>query len=56
MKVVKSWQNDVRSMFGMNLQGTDLKVDSATWLPRMSLDDAMSLAKTYDGGAGVTKP
>lgn len=56
VKVAKSWQNDVRSMFGMNLQGSDLKVNSATWLPRMSLEDAMSLAKTYDGGAGVTRP
>jgi len=56
VKVVKSWQNDVRSMFGMNLQGTDLKADSATWLPRMDLEDVMTLAKTYEGAAGVTKP
>lgn len=56
VKVAKTWQNDVRSMFGLNLQGSDLNVDSATWLPRMSLEDAMSLAKTYEGGAGVTKP
>lgn len=56
VKVAKTWQNDVRSMFGMNLQGSDLNVDSATWLPRMSLADAMSTAKTYDGGAGVTPP
>lgn len=56
VKVAKSWQNDVRSMFGLNLQGSDLNVDSATWLPRMSLSDAMSAAKTYDGGAGVKAP
>jgi len=56
VKVVKSWANDVRSMFGWNLIGTDLDVDSPVWLPRLSLDDAMATAKFYDDLAGVKQP
>jgi len=46
VKVIDSWANDVRGFFGWNLQGTDIDADSATWLPRMSLDDAMTTART----------
>lgn len=46
VRVVESWQNDVRGFFGWNLQGTDLDVDSAVWLPRLSLEDAVAAAKS----------
>ncbi len=56
VKVVEHWANDVRSMFGWNLIGTDLNVDSPVWLPRMSLEDAMATAKYYEDMAGVKTP
>ena len=56
VKVVEHWANDVRSMFGWNLIGTDLNVDSPVWLPRMSLEDAMATAKYYEDMAGVKQP
>ena len=56
VKVVKHWANDVRSMFGWNLIGTDIDADSPIWLPRMSLEDAMATAKYYDDMAGVKQP
>jgi len=55
VKVVDHWTNDVRSLFGWNLIGTDLDVDSAVWLPRLSLDDAVAAA-IKEGDAGVNKP
>ena len=56
VKVVDSWANDVRGLFGWNLQGTDLDVDSAVWLPRLSLEDAMAAALYYENTAGVKTP
>lgn len=56
VKVVKHWANDVRSMFGWNLIGTDIDADSPVWLPRMSLEDAMATAKYYEDIAGVKQP
>ena len=56
VKVVKHWANDVRSMFGWNLIGTDIDADSPVWLPRMSMEDVMATAKFYDDLAGVKKP
>ncbi|NNE58951.1 MAG: right-handed parallel beta-helix repeat-containing protein [Hellea sp.] len=56
VQVVAGWNNDVRSMFGLNLIGTDLNVDSPVWLPRLSLDDALSTARFYGDLAGVKTP
>jgi len=56
VKVVDSWTNDVRGLFGWNLQGTDLDVDSAVWLPRLKLEDAMASALYYENMAGVKTP
>ncbi len=56
VKVINSWNNSVRSMFGLNLKGTDLNVDSPVWLPRMSLKDALSVALYYEDMAGVKTP
>ena len=43
-------------MFGWNLQGTDLNVDSDVWLPRLSIDDAMNVALRVNGLYGVFLP
>ena len=56
VEAVDSWTNDVRSFFGWNLVGTDLDVDSAVWLPRMSLDDAFAVARLFEGRYGVEAP
>lgn len=57
VQVVESWANDVRAMFPwMNLMGTDLDVDSAVWLPRMSIADALAVAVLVDGQYGVYWP
>jgi hypothetical protein len=56
VQAVDAWTNDVRSFFGWNLVGTDLDVDSAVWLPRMSLDDAFNVARRFEGRYGVEAP
>ena len=56
VKVVESWANDVRGFFGWNLQGTDVDADSAFWLPRLSIDDALAVATMYNGKYGVSTP
>jgi hypothetical protein len=56
VQAVDAWFNDVRSFFGWNLVGTDLDVDSAVWLPRMSLDDAFKVARMFEGRYGVEAP
>lgn len=55
VKAVKGWQNDVRSMFGLNLKGTNLDIESPVWLPRMTLKEAISAAQFYEDHAGVLK-
>lgn len=47
VKAVDSWQNSVRGMLGLNLKGTDLKVDSEVWLPRLQPDDALKCAGAF---------
>ncbi len=56
VQVVEGWANSVRSMFGWNLIGTDLNVDSPVWLPRLSLADALAVAVRVDGTYGVFQP
>jgi len=56
VKVVKHWANDVRSVFGWNVIGTDIDADSPVWLPRMTMEDAIATAKFYDNLAGVKSP
>src|SRR5690606_3006477 len=48
VQAVDSWVNDVRSLFGLNLQAADLDVDSDVWLPRMSIADALAVAVRID--------
>jgi hypothetical protein len=56
VEAVDAWYNDLRSILGMNLVGTDLDVDSAVWLPRMSLEDVFQIARLYSGQYGVNSP
>ncbi len=56
VQAVDSWQNDVRSIFGLNLVGNDLSVDSAVWLPRISIDDVLAVAGPYLDQYGASIP
>lgn len=57
VQAVDSWSNDVRSIFGLNLEGTSISIDSDVWLPRMELDDAMNVLGRYmDDSFGVYTP
>ncbi len=46
VKTKDNWQNDLRSMLGLNKQGTDIKADSDVWLHRLSVDDAVTAGMT----------
>lgn len=50
VKAKDGWQNDVRSMLGLALQGTDVKADSDVWLHRMAIDDAVKAGLQKVGG------
>ena len=56
VKAVNSWMNEVRSFWGVNVRGNDLNADSDVWLPRMSLEDALSVAGRYNNLYGTFKP
>lgn len=56
VQAVDSWANDVRSIFGLNQQGTNISIDSAVWLPRMSLEDVMTVAGRYMDAYGPFYP
>lgn len=52
-----NWQNDVRRMLGLNLQGGDLDIKVDVWLPRLSLDDALKAgSKKFNEKYGCEKP
>lgn len=57
VKVKDGWQNEVRSMLGLAVSGTDVKADSDVWLHRMTIDDAIKAgAKKYAGKYGCQNP
>ena len=56
VQVIDSWQNDMRAAFGLNLQGTDLNVDSDVWLPRLELEDAFNAIGIYRDSYGTYYP
>jgi hypothetical protein len=56
VKVGATGANALRSMLGMNLQGSDLKVDSEVWLPLIKPDDALKAGLAQYGGRGCQKP
>ena len=53
--VANTGANQVRSILGLPVQGSTLKLDSDVWLPRLKLADAIVAATRY-GDAGPTKP
>lgn len=46
IKPQKTRANALRSILGLNLQADDIKADSPIWLPRMSVDDAVSVVSS----------
>lgn len=56
VKVGATGANALRSMLGMNLQGSDLKIDSEVWLPLITPDDALKAGLAQYDGRGSTKP
>ncbi len=55
VKVANTGANQVRSILGLPVQGSTLKLDSAVWLPRLQLKDALAAATRYHD-AGPTRP
>jgi hypothetical protein len=56
VRVSNTYENAWRSMLGLNLQGSDLALDSDVWLPRMSLEDAFAIIGRYNDSYGVFIP
>ncbi len=57
VEVIDNWENSVRSILGLNLQGTNLTVDSDVWLPRLALEDALAAGSSkYAGLYGCRSP
>lgn len=57
VKAKNNWQNDVRSMLNLPLQGTDLKLDTPVWLHRIDTDGALACGlASYQDGAGCQNP
>jgi hypothetical protein len=56
VEAVDAWYNDIRSFFGWNLVGNDLDVETGVWLPRMSLTDALAVARQFEGQYGPAAP
>jgi hypothetical protein len=55
VKALNTGANALRSMLGLNLQGSAMKVDSEVWLPAMAVDDGLRAAGAF-GGKGAKKP
>ena len=51
---VDSWYNELRSVLGANLVGNSVGTDSDVWLPRMSIDDAMSVIGSVGPLVGIS--
>ncbi len=57
VKVLRTRANALRSILGLNLQGSSVDVDSAVWLPRLSLEEALAAGnEPYLGKYGCRKP
>ncbi len=54
---VDNWQNQVRKMLGLPLEGTDIKETSAVWLHRLATDAGLKCGeKKYQDKYGCEKP
>ena len=56
VKVGATGANALRSMLGLNLQGSDLKIDSEVWLPLITPDDALKAGMAQYDGRGCKNP
>lgn len=54
--VSNSWSNQVRSMFGLNLQGSDVAMDAEVFLPKMTIDEAIPVGSQAWNGKGSVIP
>lgn len=54
IQVANTRANQLRSMLGLNLQGSAMKVDSEVWLPAIELEETMKVAGAY-GAKGAQK-
>ncbi|MBI2932576.1 MAG: hypothetical protein HYY16_13075 [Planctomycetes bacterium] len=52
-----NWQNELRRMLGLPLQGSDLKTDSDVWLHRLDLESGLKCGGTkVNGKYGCERP
>lgn len=57
VKTKDNWQNELRSMLGLNKQGTDIKADSDVWLHRLAVDAAVKAGSAkFEGKYGCQNP
>ncbi|NUQ25620.1 MAG: right-handed parallel beta-helix repeat-containing protein [Saprospiraceae bacterium] len=56
VKVSNSAANQVRSMFGLPLQGSSVKTDAEVWLHRLSVEDAIRVGIQSFEGKGCSRP
>jgi hypothetical protein len=57
VKAQKTRLNALRSMLGLNVQGSNLKADTEAWLPRMTVADAIRAGQNpYDQKYGCKQP
>ncbi len=54
--VSNSAENQVRSILGLNLQGSSVSLDADIWLPQISVDDALALGMKQYNGRGCKNP
>ena len=54
--VSNSTENQVRSILGLNLQGSTVSTDASIWLHQMKVDDAIKLGLNQYNGRGCKKP
>jgi hypothetical protein len=48
--------NALRSILGLNLQGSDISIDSAVWLPRLTVEQAFGVVGRYFDSFGTFRP
>jgi hypothetical protein len=56
VSVDNSWSNQVRSMFGLNLQGNEVAMDAEVFLPKMTIDEAIPVGSKAWNNKGSMMP
>ncbi len=54
--VSSSGENQLRSILGLNLQGSTVSLDADVWLHQMAVEDALPLGMEMYDGTGCSKP